>query len=160
MADNTDSVMVVLDRNGNAVPNGWTDVGNDMMARRVSYPDYRKLHRNNRKIVALFVFQQNPSGATPFKNEFSGNDDYSFEYDPVNFCIRACKHNAAGGGAGTDRADFPEVANGGNAANTQEHWPKESGQVPMLGVVFQDAAPSTAKLNAARALTTDDVPLG
>jgi hypothetical protein len=158
MPDNSNSIMVVLDHPTGAVPNGWTSFPNDnLIARRVAYSDFRKLFRNGKKIVSMKVFQTNPSGTSPFATEYSGNDDYAFEYDSVNEQMIVCKHNASGGGAGTTRAAFFELA--GSGANT-EFWAKEQGQVPMLGVTYQDSGPLTAQLQAAQALDTDDVPLG
>ena len=153
--------MCFIDKQGAAVPNGWTDLGSDVLARRVTYSDFRKLHINARKVVMLSVFRKDTAGgptAQPFRDDIDGNDAYSCEHDAVNSCLRVCKHTPAGGGAGSVRIDFIESGAGGGAVS--ENWPKDTGNVPMLGVAWQDAAPSTAKTNKALATQSGDVTMG
>lgn len=158
MPDNQNSVMVVLDFPGGAVPAGWTEFPNDnLIARRVAYADYRKLFINTRKVVAIKVYRENPGGSAPFEDEFSGNDDYAMEHDVVNGQLLVCKHNVSGSGAGTTRVAFKETTNGGV---NSEFWDKERGQVPMLGLAMQDSSPGASQLAVAQALDTDDVALG
>lgn len=158
MPDNRNSIMAVLDHQSGPIPSGWTSFPSDgMIARRVLYSDFRKLFINGKKAVLIKVYQENQSGSSPFGNEFSGNDDYAFEHDSVNNQIICCKHQAAGGGAGTTRVAFHEAVNGGADS---EFWDKDRGQVPMLGVAVQDSLPDNSQLLAAQALDTDDVLLG
>jgi hypothetical protein len=158
MPDNQNAVMVVARHASGPVPNGWTHFPADgLIARRAIYADYRKMFRSNLEVVAIFVYQQNPSGASPLATVFSGNDGYAFEDDAENSGFNCSRFISTGSGAGTDRVTFSAVTGGGAS---QEHWPKEQGQVPMLGVALQDGNPTQAELDAAFALTTDDVPLG
>lgn len=158
MPDNQNAVMVVARHASGPVPAGWTHFSSDgIIARRVIYADFRKLFRNKSEVIAITVYQQNPSGPNPLGTVFSGNDGYAFEDDPANNGFNISRFITSGAGAGTDRITFSGVVGGG--AST-EHWPKEQGQVPMLGVALQDGAPTQAELDAAFALTTDDVPLG
>ena len=84
MPDNQNSIMVVLDHPNGAVPSGWTSFpDDDIIARRVTYADFRRLFRNGKQVVLVQVYQQNPSGVSPFATEFSGNDDYAWEHDAV-----------------------------------------------------------------------------
>jgi len=153
--------MAFIAKIGSGVPNGWTDVGDNVLARRVSYSDFKKLHINGKKLVMLSVFRKDTAGGptdSPFRDDLDGNDAYSCEHDSVNACLRVCKHKPAGGSAGTQRIDFIESAAGGGAVS--ETWPKDTGNVPMLGVAWQDAAPSSAQTAKASATQSGDVTMG
>lgn len=158
MPDNRDSVMVVCDFPGANPPAGWTHFDNDdLIAKRVLWPDFEKLHLIGRKVVLIKVYQRNGSGQSPFATEYSGNDAYGHEYDVVNNCFRISQYNDTGGQAGTKRTDH--LADTGSGGGASENWPKTQGQVPMGKIQHQDAGPNTSQLAAAQALNTDDVGL-
>ena len=153
--------MAFVKKVGSGVPNGWTDLGNNVLARRVSYADHKKLHVNGKKMIMLSVFRKDTAAgptAAPFRDDFDGNEAYSCEHDSVNSCIRVCKHKPAGGGAGTQRVDLFESAAGGGVQS--EDWPKDTGNVPMLGVAWQDASPSTSETNTCNNTDSGDVTMG
>lgn len=159
MPDNSDSIMVVCDDKGQAAPSGWTRFQADgLIARRVGYADIKKLDLVGYKAVLVSCFQFNSSGSTPFRTNYDGNDAYSIEHNAVLGQILVSKNKASGGGAGTTRNAHKESAQGGGTLS--ESWSSAAGQVPLLGAVFQDAGATQTKVNAAKALTTDNVPLG
>lgn len=158
--DNQDSLLVVLMTNG-AAPNGWTALGNGLIARRVTWANYRDAFKIGLKVCAIYLFQYNSSGSAPFKTELAGNDDYAWEHDPSSSNIRLSRHNASGGGAGTQRTEFTNASSaGGSGGGASESWGSGISQVPMLGSVMQDGDPSAAQLAAARAIQSGDIPLG
>jgi len=157
MAINEDCVMVVMEHTGGAAPAGWTLFQTQgLIARRVLYVNANKLQQVGRKAVLINVYQANPGGSQAFTTEYAGNDSYSIEYDAADEGITAAKYNAAGGSAGTTRNAHKKGAGG----TVSEFWEKTQGQVPMLGVVFQDATPTTTQLANARAIDPATVPLG
>jgi hypothetical protein len=159
--DNQDAIMLVIDGSNQPNGGGWTCfTTTGICARRVIYSDWRKLHAIGRNAVALFVFQFNPSGPNPFKSIFSGHDSYSWEHDPVNQAMRIGRFIPSGQGSGARRIDLYEAGRGGGNS-PDESWPANMGQVALgAGFSIQDANPSQAKLDAANALTTEQVPLG
>lgn len=159
---NVDAVMAVLSHNGANAPNGWTKIqGQDLIARRVAWPDVQKLHLTNKKVVLVKVTQTNQGSSEPFVTEFEGNDAYAIEHDGASGRIRVARQTASGPGKGASRAEFQTgTETGGAGGGEQENWPDGGSQIPMLGVVMQDAAPDTSLLNAARAVSLSSVPLG
>ena len=158
MPDNRDAIMVVVD---GSTPNAnWTYFSaNDFSARRVAFEDYKKLHAHNKKVISMFIFQFNQSGPNPFKSEINGRPTYGLEYNEALQCVHVSRFKPQGSGNGCLRRDFMSSTAGGGQTG-DEDWDGNVGQVPAQGVVLQDASPTQAKLDAAAALTTDDVPLG
>ena len=164
MPDNQDSVMLVRRYNGTATPGNWTKIsGQDLIARRVSWSDYRKLHvnagngSNPMKAISLHVYRQNGGGSTPFKTTYSGQAAYGVEHDSTNNELLVTEFETAGNGQ-ANRDSHKDYATGGNAV--REIWGEANGQIPAQGVVAEDADESTSLINTANALDTDDVSLG
>jgi len=134
---NVDAIMVVFE---------------DETCKAVTWDQYKKLSRIDSKAVMISLFRNNPTGTTPFRDNFSGHDIFQIYYNNGLDCISVSETDS-GANDGAREVEFDR----GQGAKVR-NWPTKTNQAAVnRGVPFLAVEnPTNAQIAMAQAKTLSD----